>query len=92
MTKKKTAKPRKSKEGKEVLVVDGSTVLEVENAPPPLADAVVPRGRKLTPDQVREIRVLIGKGRKASEIADLYGLHPSSVDDIKVRRTWASLD
>ena len=62
-----------------------------ECARPPMADAVVPRGRKLNPDKVRDIRARIAAGEKASDIAAVYDLHPSSVDDIRVGRTWASV-
>ena len=62
-----------------------------ECARPPMADAVVPRGRKLNPDKVRDIRARIAAGEKASDIAAVYDLHPSSVDDIRVGRTWSSV-
>ena len=63
-----------------------------ECARPPLADAVViSRGRKLNPDKVRDIRARIAAGEKAADIAAVYDLHPSSIDDIRVGRTWASI-
>ena len=57
-----------------------------ENARPPMS-----RGRKLDPDKVKDIRARLAKGEKAADIAAVYDLHPSSVDDIRVGRTWASV-
>ena len=100
--KKTTTRTRKSKTPKEETTggVDGAEKKPVEekpkasdeNARPPLADAVVVgRGRKLDPTKVRDIRARLAKGEKAADIAAVYDLHPSSVDDIRVGRTWASV-
>ena len=57
-----------------------------ENARPPMT-----RGRKLDATKVRDIRARLAKGEKAADIAAVYDLHPSSVDDIRVGRTWSSV-
>lgn len=35
-----------------------------------------------------EIRILLGKGVKASEIARMYGVHRDTIGDIKRNKTW----
>ena len=99
-TKSKKAKAEKKSKEETTGGVDGAEKKPVEekpkasdeNARPPLADAVVVgRGRKLDPTKVRDIRARLAKGEKAADIAAVYDLHPSSVDDIRVGRTWSSV-
>ena len=96
-TKSKTKKATKAKKSKVESTggVDGAEGQPVgekepqapdENAKPPMT-----RGRKLNADKVRDIRARLAAGEKASDIAAVYDLHPSSVDDIRVGRTWASV-
>ena len=91
----RTRRTRKSKSTKEEKPTDGAEKKPAdekepqasdENARPPMT-----RGRKLDATKVRDIRARLAKGEKASDIAAVYDLHPSSVDDIKVGRTWASV-
>ena len=93
----RTRRTRKTtKEEKPVQATDGAEKKPVkekepqasdENARPPMT-----RGRKLDAAKVRDIRARLTKGEKAADIAAVYDLHPSSVDDIRVGRTWASVD
>lgn len=50
------------------------------------------RSAKLTPDQVREIRVLLAAGVPQTEAARRYAVNPGTVNNIKSGRTWAHLD
>ena len=92
-TKKAKAEKKKSKEestggvdGAEKKPVEEKPTASDENARPPMT-----RGRKLDPTKVKDIRARLAKGEKAADIAAVYDLHPSSVDDIRVGRTWASV-
>ena len=97
-TKTTKEKPRKMKPGdarfvdeipfKEITEEEAKPKVKAsdENARPPMT-----RGRKLDPTKVRDIRARIAAGEKASDIAAVYDLHPSSVDDIRVGRTWSSV-
>ena len=49
-----------------------------------------PPDKKLTPDEVRRIRDLIGHYPDA-EIAHLFGISRETVKDIRTNRTWKSL-
>ena len=93
-TKSKKAKTKKSKvEG--TGGVDGAEKKPVEEKEPQASDEnarpPMTRGRKLDATKVRDIRARLAKGEKAADIAAVYDLHPSSVDDIRVGRTWASV-
>ena len=99
MSKKKTKTKKATKEKKSKVEstggVDGAEKKPVEEKEPKKSDEnarpPMTRGRKLDATKVRDIRARIAKGEKASDIAAVYDLHPSSVDDIKVGRTWASV-
>jgi len=43
---------------------------------------------KLDPAAVRGIRHWLGQGREQQDVADLYGIHPSTVSQIKRQVTW----
>ncbi len=94
-TKSKKAKTKKSKV-ESTGGVDGAEKKPVEEKEPQASDEnarpPMTRGRKLDATKVRDIRARLAKGEKASDIAAVYDLHPSSVDDIRVGRTWASVD
>lgn len=52
------------------------------------------RGRSnspLTPDQVREIGQLILAGVRTKQIAEQYGVHPSSISHMRSGRTWSAV-
>jgi len=50
------------------------------------------RPHLLSEKNVREIRVKIGQGVMSTEIAKAYSVHPTTIADIKFRRTWVWLD
>ena len=90
----KAQKPRKMKPGDKrfvdeipfKVISEDQAKAPDENAKPPMT-----RGRKLDATKVRDIRARLAKGEKAADIAAVYDLHPSSVDDIRVGRTWSSV-
>jgi len=93
-TKSKKAKADKKSKVETTGGVDGAEKKPVEEkpkAPDENARPPMTRGRKLDATKVRDIRARLAKGEKASDIAAVYDLHPSSVDDIRVGRTWASV-
>lgn len=45
---------------------------------------------KLTPEDVREIRLLIAEGFTQLEIAFRYGVYPSAICNINTGKTWAN--
>ena len=85
-TKKSKVETTGGVDGAEKKPVDEKPKVSDENARPPMT-----RGRKLDATKVRDIRARIAAGEKAADIAAVYDLHPSSVDDIRVGRTWASV-
>jgi len=91
----KKAKAEKKSKEESTGGVDGAEKKPVEEKEPKVSDEnarpPMTRGRKLDPTKVRDIRARLAKGEKASNIAAVYDLHPSSVDDIRVGRTWASV-
>ena len=96
-TKSKTKKAKKSKvettggvDGAEGKPVEEKPKQPHDDARPPM-EAGPSRGRKLDATKVRDIRARLAAGEKAADIAAVYDLHPSSVDDIRVGRTWASV-
>ena len=93
-TKSKKAKTKKAKV-ESTGGVDGAEEKPVEEKEPQASDEnakpPMTRGRKLDPTKVKDIRARLAKGEKAADIAAVYDLHPSSVDDIRVGRTWASV-
>lgn len=44
--------------------------------------------RKLTPDDVREIRKMSAGGIRCDRIASIYGVPPSHISNIKNRKRW----
>lgn len=49
------------------------------------------KGTKLTPEIVREIRSLKIRRGDRQEIADRYGVNPTTISDIIYRRSWADI-
>lgn len=46
-------------------------------------------GKKLTPEHVKEIRS--SRGRSQAQLAKLYGVHPSTISNILLRKHWKAL-
>lgn len=46
---------------------------------------------KLNPDSVREIRIMRGFGFTNKEVAKMYGVGPTIVGDIILRKKWADI-
>ena len=50
------------------------------------------RPHLLTEDEVKSIRRMISAGAMSTKIASAYSVHPTTIADIKFRRTWVWLD
>ena len=48
-------------------------------------------GKKLTPDDVRTIRLRVKAGDRNKDIAADYGIHPTTVCQIKSGRIWSAV-
>jgi len=48
--------------------------------------------RKMTEQQVREIRKLLNRGHSASSVARQYGVRSTTIDNIKHNRSWRWLE
>lgn len=57
-----------------------------------LADVLPLRVKKLTEDQVREIRSLHSQGAAKSRLAKAYGVSRPTIRSIINRETWAHLE
>lgn len=48
-------------------------------------------GAKISPDIVRSIRDGLAQGETGRSLAKMFGIHPTTVSDIKARRIWADV-
>lgn len=52
---------------------------------------VVPRGKALDSEKVREIRALAARGERRIRIAEKLGIHPSTVGGVMRGKTWKTV-